>query len=367
MTIRITIAVFFLFFASCENDDGGEKPLQRLGITFGNVNESEYMATMIADAGHIVTIYGAYQALKLAKVSTAGLVQWERALPNLTYVSGLFATNDGGYLVVGTRTIDNQYAMTIRKFGSTGNPVWSRDYSSVNWVGRSMLLQNQRIVLQTWSSEASQLVLLESDGTEIRSVPVFQSSRDISSFVETEAGICILGSDWNRNASLIQVSSLLDSLWQVPLGRLAGNLLTARDSSIVIVGAATEWNVYVPTVQYNWLRYLEFDGRGTLTGHVDIPTNQSLFYSNFRTTHAPGAGYFTITSWDYAESAFILIKQDESGQWLWTRIFEVGNRVVTIAELDGTRLVIGGDVFDEVTNQRNPFILIVDHEGNVLN
>jgi hypothetical protein len=133
------------------------------------------------------------------------------------------------------------------------------------------------------------------------------------------------------------------------------------------LGTATEWNVYVPTVQYNWLRYLEFDGHGTLTGHMDIPTRQSLFYSNFRTAHVPGVGHFAIAPWDYAESAFILIKQDESGQWQWTKIFEVGDQAVSIAELDDSRLVIGGDVFDEVTNQRDLFILIVDHEGNVLN
>lgn len=366
-TIRLYIAVFFLVFTSCENDDNGETPPQRLGITFGNANESEYMETMIIDGDHIVTVYGAYQAMKLAKVALTGQVQWERSLPNLVDVSGLFATNDGGYLVVGTRAIDNQYTLTIRKFGPTGNSVWSHDYSSYNWAIKSALLQNQTILLQTSSWEGSQLVLFESDGTVIQSVPGFQSCRNISSFADTGEEIWILGSDWNNNASLLQISTELDSLRYIPLVQMAGSFLTVQDSAFVVLGSATEWNAYVPTIQYNWLRYLEFDKNGALRDRVDTPIRQNLWYSYLQTVYAPGSGYFTVTSWDYAESAFILIHLDESGQWQWTRIFETGNRAASIVQLDASRLAIGGDVYVDETAQRDPFLLIVDLEGNVLN
>ncbi len=251
------------------NEYGNEQWSKTFG---GDLND--YANSIVVNSDGSYTLLGTkttdntsmYEDLYYAKVSNDGVTQWEKqiSLGNNQVGKCIKQTSDGGYIVVGSTTTNNNSDIFLLKITDSGDTLWSKKYGGNYYdIGNSVLQKkdngyviigntksfptlsstNHVIVIETNEngiiSSASTYSQLIGDGQDIKVLS------DDSGYIIT--GTILNGEKGKKDVFLAKISNDIFNLeWEKDFGGSAddiGNALQiTKDNEIAIIGTTQSYN-----------------------------------------------------------------------------------------------------------------------------
>ncbi|MBE9467442.1 MAG: hypothetical protein IMY72_03855 [Bacteroidetes bacterium] len=247
---------------------------EQWSITYGDTL-NDYANSVVVNADGSYTLLGTktvdnnsmYEDLFIAKVSNNGDKQWEKQISITNKQSGkcIKQTSDGGYIIVGSTTANNNTDVYLIRTDQTGDTLWTKNFGGIYDDIANDVLQksddgfviigstksfptlsqnNNVIVIETNAngiiSNAPQYSQLQgAEGQNIKALP------DGSGYMLT--GTILNGKNGKRDVFLAKISSNISNFeWKKEFGGSAddiGNALQiTNDNEIAIIGTTQSYN-----------------------------------------------------------------------------------------------------------------------------
>lgn len=293
-------------------------------------------------------------------------------------------TNDGGYVVVGAKSmslfdIHGNRDMWLMKFDETGSIVWDKTYGGLdNDVGSSVqqTLDGGYIITgytESYSEGKKDVWLVKTDenGDKLWEKTFGYSNFDSGSMVrQTSDGGYIVVGDVNTSGGglgyvlLIKVDTDGEFLWVRSYGEKGHNyadeILQTQDEGYIIIGSS--W-VRDETDTYDiWL--IKVDKYG------DVMWDNKFYRSDsdhgWSIDQTDDGGYIIVGETDHAsdEDKVWLLKTDENGNMIWDKIFE-GRGFSVKQTLDGGYIIAGATMNPTITDFSNGLLIKTDSNGEL--
>ncbi|RLD63387.1 MAG: hypothetical protein DRJ01_03900 [Bacteroidetes bacterium] len=247
---------------------------EQWSITYGNTL-NDYANSIVVNTDGSYTLLGTktvdnnslLEDLFIAKVSNNGDKQWEKqiSITNNQIGKCIKQSNDGGYIIVGSTTANNNTDVFLIRTDQAGDTLWTKKFGGIYDDVANDVLQksddgfivigstksfptlsqnNNVIVLETNAngiiSNAPQYSQLEgAEGQNIKALP------DGSGYMLT--GTMLIGENGKKDVFLAKINSNISNLeWKKDFGGSAddiGNALQiTNDNEIAIIGTTESYN-----------------------------------------------------------------------------------------------------------------------------
>ena len=247
---------------------------EQWSITYGNTL-NDYANSIVVNTDGSYTLLGTktvdnnslLEDLFIAKVSNNGDKQWEKqiSITNKQIGKCIKQSNDGGYIIVGSTTANNNTDVFLIRTDQAGDTLWTKKFGGIYDDVANDVLQksddgfivigstksfptlsqnNNVIVLETNAngiiSNAPQYSQLEgAEGQNIKALP------DGSGYMLT--GTMLIGENGKKDVFLAKINSNISNLeWKKDFGGSAddiGNALQiTNDNEIAIIGTTESYN-----------------------------------------------------------------------------------------------------------------------------
>lgn len=333
------------------------------------------------DGGYIIAgtkyISESTQKVQLIKTDDLGDTIWTKTYGNMYYNRGnhVCTTIDGGYIVCGSTRVDsiiNTYLIKVNEFGDT---LWTRIYSGNNGYSICQTYDSGYIITGS-TNNFSDVYLLKTDslGYTLWTKTYGGSNNDWGLSVKqtNDSGYIITGTTYINDTIkdevyLIKTDKNGDTVWTKTYGGLYNDngfsVEQTLDGGYIIIGN------FSPSISEDKVYLIKTNQIGDTIWTKKYGEESRNYGYSLDLTIDGGYILSGLTAHDGYPDNVYLIKTDDNGDTLWTRIFgqldssELGRSVQQT--LDGG-YIISGKTNEGIMGYKSVYLIKTDYNGNTV-